>query len=215
MWPKLYLEKIFFKCTQQLWIWTLEIEVKYCSSSNGHKSAALCEDVWIHLLLYACIMYACLWKYVSSLLFSILLCTNYLSVCLSTLLSLLLYFHLGLACTMWWVQIFLHLFWFRPFYFPHHLTVWTLLNAILLENHHSIWKICSNPTFIVHISQGTGNIYVSFVPIRDELSLWFKFDFQFWKTHSLDTEERYSCFSVIYFYISLKILIIQEFFLSS
>lgn len=130
-----------------------------------------------------------------------------LIICLSTLLSLLLYFHLGLACTMWWVQIFLNLIWFRPFYFPHHLTVLTLPNAILWQNHHFIWKVSSNPIFIVHISQGTGNIYISFVPIRHELSFWFQFDFQFWINNLLDTEERYLCFSVIYFYISLKILI--------
>lgn len=174
------MEKKYFRCTQQLWIWTLETEVKYYSCSKGHKSAALRADVWIHLSLYACVMmvsylinthlwihHACLWKYVPSLLFSLCLSLIIcLSVCLSTLLSLLLYFHLGLACTMWWVQIFLHLIWFRPFYFPHHLTVLTLPNAILLENHHSIWKVSSNPNFIIHIAQGTGNIYISFVPIR-------------------------------------------------
>lgn len=44
--------KKYFKCTQQLWIWSLETEVKYYSSSKGHKSSILSADVWIHLLLY-------------------------------------------------------------------------------------------------------------------------------------------------------------------
>lgn len=90
MWRKKY-----FKCTQQLWIWTLEAKVKYYSRSKGHKSATISADIWIHLLLYACVMmvgylinmqlwihHACLWKYVPSLVFSLRLSTNYLSVCL-------------------------------------------------------------------------------------------------------------------------------------